>query len=299
MQNEQGPPTLISVKVEPKKAADKARLAAALHDMACNDPKLSFAVDPESGESTINGADELHLEGVIEAVIARGIGLNVGPQQIEYRETLSRAAEIDYTHDKRRADNRQFARVKLHLAPNNSGWGNVFDRGLVSGVLAEEIIEGIRKGVNAVWRQGVLIGFPLVDMRVTVLEGTTLEGGSSGSAFEIAAREAVKNGCATAGVKLREPIMTLDVVAPAECSVRIVANIDSRRGKLLSRTDRGDATTFRAHVPLANLFGIASELGLLTEGRATYALAFSHYLDVPKNVTPDPRNFPPAVGMRA
>lgn len=299
MQNEQGPPTLISVRVEPKKAVDKERLDAALNDLARNDSKLFVAIDPESDETTINGADELHLEGVIEALIARGIGMNIGAPQIAYLETLARAAEVDYTHDKRRAGNSQFARVKLRLAPNDSGKGNVFDSRVVTGTLAEEFIEGIKKGVATVWRAGFLLGFRLVDMRVMVLECTTRDGDSSDVAFEIAARQAMKAGCASASVKLREPIMTLDVVAPIACGGRVISNIDSRRGTIISRTDDSDQTRLRAHVPLANLFGIASELRQLTESRATHALSFSHYQDVPENETPDPRNFPPAMSMRA
>jgi elongation factor G len=279
------PNPVIEMKIEPKTKADQEKMAIALHTMAVEDPSFRVQVDQESGETILKGMGELHLDIKVD-ILKRtyGVEANVGAPQVAYRESLARATEIDYTHKKQTGGTGQFARVKLRLEPNEIGKGNEFATEIVGGSIPKEYIPGVEKGVNSVWDQGVLIGFPLVDMKVTLFDGAFHEVDSSAIAFEIATRAAMKDGCAKGGVKILEPVMDVEVVTPGDFVGGVIGDINSRRGQIKNQEMRGNATVIRANVPLANMFGYVSQLRSMSTGRASYTMQFAHYAEVPRNV---------------
>jgi elongation factor G len=280
------PNPVIEMSVEPKSKADQEKMANVLHAMALEDPSFRVSVDQESGQTILKGMGELHLDIKVDIMrrAPHNIEVNVGAPQVAYRETLARPAEIDYTHKKQTGGTGQFARVKLRLAPNETGKGNEFESAIVGGTVPKEYIPGVEKGVNSVWDNGVLIGFPMVDMKVTLFDGAYHEVDSSAIAFEIAARAAMKEGCDKGGVKLLEPIMDVEVVTPGDFVGGVIGDINSRRGQIRNQEMRGNATVIRAFVPLANMFGYVSQLRSMSQGRASYTMQFAHYADVPRNV---------------
>ncbi len=280
------PNPVIEMKVEPKTKGDQEKMATVLHMLSVEDPSFRVSVDPESGETILKGMGELHLD--IKVDIMRrpphNIEVDVGAPQVAYRETLSRATEIDYTHKKQTGGTGQFARVKFRIEPNETGKGNEFTTEIVGGVVPKEFIPGVEKGVNSIWEQGVLIGFPMVDIKVALFDGAYHEVDSSAIAFEIAARQAMKEGCAKAGLKLLEPVMDVEVVTPGDFVGGVIGDINSRRGQIRNQEMRGNATVVRAFVPLANMFGYVSQLRSMSQGRASYTMQFAHYAEVPRNV---------------
>jgi elongation factor G len=279
------PNPVIEMSIEPKTKADQEKMSLALYAMALEDPSFRVGVDQESGQTILKGMGELHLDIKVDILKrTHGVEANVGAPQVAYRETLARATDVDYTHKKQTGGTGQFARVKLRLEPNEIGKGNEFDSEVVGGTVPKEFIPGVEKGVNSVWDSGVLIGFPLVDMKVTLYDGAFHEVDSSTIAFEIAARAAMKEGCEKAGVKLLEPIMDVEVVTPGDFVGGVIGDINSRRGQIRSQEMRGNATVVRAFVPLANMFGYVSQLRSMSQGRAIYTMQFAHYAEVPRNV---------------
>ena len=285
------PEPVINMKVEPKTKADQEKMATVLHMLAVEDPSFRVSVDQESGETILKGMGELHLD--IKVDIMRrpphNVEVNVGAPQVAYRETLGRATEVDYTHKKQTGGTGQFARVKMRLEPNETGKGNEFEAKIVGGTVPKEYIPGVEKGVKSIWDTGVLIGFPLVDMKVTLFDGAFHEVDSSAIAFEIAARAAMKEGCEKGGVKILEPIMDVEVVTPGDFVGGVIGDINSRRGQIRDQQMRGNATVIRAYVPLANMFGYVSQLRSMSTGRASYTMQFAHYADVPRNVADEVR----------
>jgi elongation factor G len=279
------PNPVIEMKIEPKTKADVEKMGLALAKLAAEDPSFRVSTDQESGETRIKGMGELHLDIKIDILKrTHKVEVNVGAPQVAYRETLGRSAEIDYTHKKQTGGTGQFARVKLTLEPNVPGAGNEFESEIVGGVVPKEYIPGVEKGVQSVWDSGVLIGFPMVDTKVTLYDGNYHEVDSSTIAFEIAARTAMREGAAKAGVKLLEPIMDVEVVTPGDFVGGVIGDINSRRGQIRSQEMRGNATVIRANVPLANMFGYVSQLRSMSQGRAMYTMQFAHYAEVPRNV---------------
>jgi elongation factor G len=279
------PNPVIEQAIEPKSKGDQEKMGIALQKLVTEDPSFRVATDPESGQTIIKGMGELHLEIKVDILKrAHKVEVNVGPPQVAYRETLARTAEIDYTHKKQTGGTGQFARVKLRFEPKEPGTGNEFASEIIGGVVPKEYIPGVEKGVQSVWDSGVLIGFPMVDMKVTLFDGAYHEVDSSTIAFEIAARQAMREGCEKAGVKLLEPIMDVEVVTPGEFVGSIIGDLNSRRGRIRSQEMRGNATVIRAYVPLANMFGYVSQLRSLSQGRAPYTMQFAHYAEVPRNV---------------
>ena len=279
------PEPVIEQAIEPKSKADQERMALALQKLAAEDPSFSVSTDPESGQTRIKGMGELHLDIKIDILRrTHKVDVSVGAPQVAYRETLARSAEVDYTHKKQTGGTGQFARVKLRLEPNEPGKGNVFASEIVGGVVPKEYIPGVEKGVQSVWDSGVLIGFPMVDTKVTLFDGAFHEVDSSVIAFEIAARAAMREGATKAGVKLLEPIMDVEVVTPGDFVGNVIGDINSRRGQIRSQEMRGNATVIRAYVPLANMFGYVSQLRSMSQGRASYTMQFAHYAEVPRAV---------------
>jgi elongation factor G len=279
------PNPVIEMKIEPRTKADVEKMGIALSKLAAEDPSFRVSTDQESGETIIKGMGELHLEIKVDILKrTHKVEVNVGAPQVAYRETLARATEVDYTHKKQTGGTGQFARVKLRLEPNGPGKGNEFESEIIGGVVPKEFIPGVEKGVQSVWDSGVLIGFPMVDMKVVLFDGAYHEVDSSAIAFEIAARQAMREGCDRAGVKLLEPIMDVEVVTPGDFVGSVIGDINSRRGQIRSQEMRGNATVVRANVPLANMFGYVSQLRSMSQGRAMYTMQFAHYAEVPRNV---------------
>jgi elongation factor G len=264
--------------------------------MASENVHFSYSKDPETGTLIAKVVDEPHLDMTVDILKrTHRVEVNVGAPQVAYRETLVRSAEVDYTHKKQTGGTGQFARVKLRLEPKQPGAGNAFASEIIGGVVPKKYITGVEKGVQSVWDSGVLIGFPMVDMKVTLFDGAYHEVDSSTVAFEIAGRQAMREGCEKAGVKPLEPIMDVEVVTPGEFVGSIIHDLNSRRGRICSQAACGSATVVRAHVPLATLFGYEKGLSSITNG--SYVMRFSHYAEIPSSDGPD--DFRPAVGMRA
>ena len=279
------PNPVIEMSVEPKTKADQEKMALALYAMALEDPSFRVGVDQESGQTILKGMGELHLDIKVDILKrTHGVEANVGAPQVAYRETLARATDVDHTHKKQTGGTGQFARVKFRLEPNEAGKGNEFESEVIGGTVPKEYIPGVEKGVQSVWDAGVLIGFPMVDMKVTLYDGAFHDVDSSAIAFEIASRNAMKEGCTKAGVKLLEPIMDVEVVTPGDFVGGVIGDINSRRGQIRSQEMRGNATVVRANVPLANMFGYVSQLRSMSQGRAMYTMQFAHYAEVPRNV---------------
>jgi elongation factor G len=279
------PNPVIEMKIEPKTKADVEKMGVALAKLSTEDPSFRVTSDQESGETIIKGMGELHLEIKVDILKrTHGVEVNVGAPQVAYRETLARETQIDYTHKKQTGGTGQFARVKLRLEHNEAGKGNEFDSEIVGGTVPKEYIPGVQKGVQSVWDTGVLIGFPMVDMKVTLFDGAFHEVDSSAIAFEIASRQAMREGCQKGGVKLLEPVMDVEVVTPGDFVGGIIGDINSRRGQIRNQEMRGNATVIRANVPLANMFGYVSQLRSMSQGRASYTMQFAHYAEVPRNV---------------
>ena len=280
------PNPVIEMSVTPNTKADQEKMATVLYNMALEDPSFRVSVDQESGQTILKGMGELHLDIKVDIMKRppHNIDVTVGAPQVAYRETLARAVDIDYTHKKQTGGTGQFARVKLKLEPNEVGKGNEFIAAVVGGTVPKEYIPGVEKGIKSVWDNGVLIGFPIVDMKVTLHDGAYHEVDSSAIAFEIAARSALKEGCEKGGIKLLEPIMDVEVVSPGDFVGGVIGDINSRRGQIRNQEMRGNATVIRAFVPLANMFGYVSQLRSMSQGRASYTMQFAHYADVPRNV---------------
>jgi elongation factor G len=279
------PNPVIEMRVEPKTKADVEKMGVALARLAAEDPSFRVATDQESGETIIKGMGELHLDIKVDILKrTHKVEVNVGAPQVAYRETVARSSDIDYTHKKQTGGTGQFARVKLKIEPNLPGTGNEFESKVVGGSVPKDFIPAVEKGVQSVWDAGVLIGFPMVDNKVTLYGGDFHEVDSSSIAFEIAARAAMKEGAERSGVKLLEPIMDVEVVTPGDFVGSVIGDINSRRGHIRSQEMRGNATVIRANVPLANMFGYVSQLRSMSQGRALYTMQFAHYAEVPRNV---------------
>jgi elongation factor G len=209
---------------------------------------------------------------------------NVGAPQVAYRETVTRRAEIDYTHKKQTGGSGQFARVKLVIEPNEKGAGFLFESKVVGGTVPKEYIPGVEKGVASVMNGGVIAGFPLVDVKVTLIDGAYHDVDSSALAFEIASRAAFREGAQKAGPKLLEPIMKVEVVTPEDYVGSVIGDLNSRRGQIQAQDMRGIAAVVNAMVPLANMFGYVNTLRSMSQGRAQYTMQFDHYEQVPQAV---------------
>jgi elongation factor G len=228
---------------------------------------------------------ELHLEIKVD-ILRRTykVDANVGAPQVAYRETLGRRSEIDYTHKKQSGGSGQFAVVELEVTPSGAGKGNNFEAKIIGGVVPKEYIPGVEKGVESVLTSGPLIGFPVVDVSVALVDGKYHDVDSSALAFEIAARAGCREALRMAGPVLLEPIMKVEVVSPEEYLGSVIGDINSRRGHILGTDTRGNAQVVNAMVPLANMFGYVNQLRSMSQGRAQYTMQFDHYAQVPQAV---------------
>jgi elongation factor G len=289
---------LIEIAVEPKHNSDRYKLLRTLAQIAAGDSSLRVMTDVESGQTIIGGMSEPHVAAVVERLKnLSGINANVGAPQVAYRETITRPADIDYTHKKQTGGSGQFARVKMHFEPLPPGSGFSFESKVVGDTVPKEYIPGVEKGVKGSLDNGVLAGFPVIDFKVELTDGAYHEVDSSALAFEIAARAAMNEGLAKASPKLLEPIMKLEVATPLDHARDVLGDLRKRRSVITKQEQRGDTLVIDSTTPLANLFGYARDLAVLIDGRVSFTMAFSHYAPVPPP-SPGDRPFPSAIGTR-
>jgi elongation factor G len=279
------PEPVIEVAVEPKTKADQEKMGVALGRLAQEDPSFRVSTDNESGQTVIKGMGELHLDIIVDRMRREfKVDANVGAPQVAYRETISRTYEIDYTHKKQSGGSGQFARIKLVFEPTEPGEGYSFSNSITGGSVPREFIPGVEKGLLQAQTTGCLAGFPVIDFKVSLIDGASHDVDSSVLAFEIAARAAFREGMQKAGPTLLEPIMKVEVVTPDEYMGDIIGDLNSRRGNVSGMDSRGNAQVINAMVPLANMFGYVNNLRSMSQGRAQYTMSFDHYERVPQAV---------------
>jgi elongation factor G len=284
------PEPVIEVAVEPRTKADQEKLSTALNKLAAEDPSFRVGVDAESAQTVIKGMGELHLEIIVDRLKREfKVDANVGAPQVAYRETITRASEVDYTHRKQTGGAGQFARIKLVFEPGVRGSGFVFTNKVVGGSVPREYVPGVQKGLASAMDSGVLAGFPMVDMAVTLVDGAYHEVDSSVMAFEIAARAAFREGAGKAAPALLEPVMAVEVVTPEDYMGDIIGDLNSRRGHITGMQPRANAQVITAMVPLATMFGYVNTLRSLSQGRAQFTMTFDHYEPVPQMVAQEIR----------
>jgi elongation factor G len=279
------PEPVIEIAVEPKTKADQEKMGIALQRLAAEDPSFRVSVDHESGQTIMKGMGELHLDILVDRMKREfKVEANIGAPQVAYRETITKVAEVDYTHKKQTGGSGQFARLTVVFEPNEPGAGYEFENEIVGGAIPKEYIPGVEKGLNSAKETGIIAGFPVVDFKVRLTDGNYHDVDSSALAFEIASRAAFKEAMQKAGPQLLEPVMDVEVVTPEEYMGDIIGDLNSRRGQINAMEDRGNAKVIRALVPLANMFGYINTLRSMSQGRAQYTMQFDHYEPVPQNV---------------
>ncbi|AQT42898.1 elongation factor G [Bartonella sp. W8122] len=278
------PDPVIEIAIEPKTKADQEKMGIALNRLAAEDPSFRVKSDEESGQTIIAGMGELHLDIIVDRMRREfKVEANVGQPQVAYRETITKPAEVDYTHKKQSGGSGQFARVKILFEPYD-GEGLLFESKIVGGAVPKEYIPGVQKGLESVMGSGPLAGFPMQGVKATLLDGAYHDVDSSVLAFEIAGRAAFREGAQKAGAQLLEPIMKVEVVTPEDYVGDVIGDLNSRRGQISGTEPRGIATVVDAMVPLANMFGYVNSLRSMSQGRAQYTMQFDHYEPVPTAV---------------
>ncbi|GGA80645.1 elongation factor G [Brucella endophytica] len=278
------PEPVIEIAIEPKTKADQEKMGIALNRLAAEDPSFRVKSDEESGQTIIAGMGELHLDILVDRMRREyKVEANIGQPQVAYRESITKTAEIDYTHKKQSGGSGQFARVKIVFEPHD-GDDFIFESKIVGGSVPKEYIPGVQKGIESVMGAGPLAGFPMLGVKATLIDGAYHDVDSSVLAFEIAARAAFREGAQKAGAQLLEPIMKVEVVTPEDYVGDVIGDLNSRRGQISGTEARGIATVVNANVPLANMFGYVNTLRSMSQGRAQYTMQFDHYEPVPTAV---------------
>jgi elongation factor G len=280
------PDPVIEISVEPKTQSDQEKMGVALNRLAAEDPSFRVTSDIESGQTIIKGMGELHLEIIVDRMLREfQVDANIGQPQVAYRETISKNADVDYTHKKQTGGHGQFARVKLRVEPLPSGSGFEFENKVVGGNIPKDFIPGVEKGLKSAMESGIKTGFPVTDLKLTLYDGASHDVDSSVMAFEIAARAAFRELAAKAGPKVLEPMMRVEVVTPDEYLGDIIGDLNSRRGSVGGMDQRGNARVVNAQVPLSNMFGYVNTLRSMSQGRAQFTMHFDHYAVVPSQVS--------------
>jgi len=276
------PEPVIEIAIEPKSKADQEKLGIALSKLAAEDPSFRVSTDQESGQTILKGMGELHLDIKVD-ILRRTykVDANIGAPQVAYREKLTKRVEIDETHKKQTGGTGQFARVKIIFEPGEPGAGSSFESSIIGGAVPKEYIPGVEKGINSVMNAGVLAGFPVVDVKATLIDGAFHDVDSSVLAFEICSRAAFRRALKEGGSVLLEPIMKVEVTTPEDYTGSVMGDLLSRRGQVQGQDMRGNAVIINAMVPLANMFGYVNQLRSFSQGRANYSMQFDHYEQVP------------------
>ncbi len=279
------PEPVIEIAIEPKTKVDQEKMGIALNRLAAEDPSFRVKSDEESGQTIIAGMGELHLDILVDRMKREfKVEANIGAPQVAYRETITREADIDYTHKKQSGGSGQFARVKIIFTPNKESEEFEFISSVVGGNVPKEYIPGVEKGIKSVLDSGPIAGFPMLGVKATLYDGAYHDVDSSVLAFEIAARAAFREGAQKAGAKLLEPIMKVEVVTPEHYMGDVIGDLNSRRGQISGTEARGIDQIVNAMVPLANMFGYVNSLRSMSQGRAQYTMTFDHYNQVPQAV---------------
>src|SRR6478735_7548296 len=280
------PDPVIDVAVEPKTKADQDKLAQALQRLAEEDPTFRVRTNEETGQTIIAGMGELHLEIIVDRLMREfRVDANIGRPQVAYRETIRNAVHGVHGKFVRQTGGRgQYGHAVIDLAPNESGAGYEFDNRIVGGAIPREYISSVDAGIQEAMEAGVLAGFPVVDIKVTLVDGSYHDVDSSEMAFKVAGSMAFKEASKRAKPVLLEPVMAVEVVTPEEYMGDVIGNINSRRGQIEGMEPRGNAQVIRAKVPLAEMFGYATDVRTMSQGRATYTMQFLHYAEVPNSI---------------
>jgi elongation factor G len=280
------PDPVIQIAIEPKTQADLDKLGVSLQKLAYEDPSFRTFTNEETGQTIIAGMGELHLEIIVDRLRREfKVEANVGKPEVSYREAITKAVDAEGRFIRQSGGHGQYGHVKLHVEPGERGAGFKFENKIVGGIIPKEFIPSIEKGAREALQRGVLAGYPLSDVTVGLYDGSYHEVDSSGPAFEVAASMAVQDGAKRAGLALLEPMMSVEVVTPEANMGDVIGDINSRRGKIHGMSQRGkDTQVIQAEVPLATMFGYATDLRSKTQGRATYSMHFSHYEATPAAV---------------
>jgi elongation factor G len=280
------PDPVISVAIEPKTQVDLEKLSTALQKLAYEDPSFKAYTDEETGQTIIAGMGELHLEIIVDRLRREfKVECNVGRPEVAYREAINKRVEnIDMKYAKQSGGRGQYGHVKIHVEPGERGTGYVFENDIVGGTIPREFIPAVEKGIKEAMERGVLAGYPVIDVKVSLFDGTYHEVDSSAQAFEVAGSMAFQEGAKRAGLSLLEPMMKVEVVVPELYMGDVIGDLNSRRGQIKGMTQRANTQVIDAEVPLAMMFGYSTDLRSKTQGRATYTMQFSHYAAVPTSV---------------
>jgi elongation factor G len=281
------PEPVISIAIEPKTKAEQEKLGFGLQKLASEDPSFRVKTDEETGQTIISGMGELHLEIIVDRLMREfKVEANVGKPQVAYRETITKKVKVEGKFVRQSGGRGQYGHVWLEVEPQpEPGKGYEFIDAIKGGVVPREYIPAVDKGIFEATDTGVLAGFPVVDVKVTLIDGSYHEVDSSEMAFKIAGSMGFKEGCQKAGPILLEPIMSVEVVVPEEYMGEVIGDLNSRRGRIMGMDSRAGAQVVSSMVPLANMFGYSTDLRSATQGRATYAMTFDHYEPVPKSVS--------------
>jgi elongation factor G len=291
-------PAVIEVAVEPRSQGDLERFETALIELCARDPPLGVSMDRESGQVILKGTSEAHLDGIVD-MLRRDykVDMMIGAPQVGYRETIRRGGIIDYTHKKPFGPKSEFARIKIRLVPGEPGSGFIFEPQIAAAAVPAEYIPGVEKGLQSAVASGILAGFPVIDLKVELINGAYHDVDSSPMAFEIAARAAMRECLQKCGSVLLEPIMKVEVTTPEDCAGTVLVDLRSRRGRMLRSTKIADGVLIEAFVGLADMFGYINNLHAMSHGRASFSMAYDHYAAVPSHDDDDPPAAP-AVALR-
>ena len=279
------PEPVISVAVEPKTKADQEKMGIALGKLAAEDPSFRVHTDEESGQTIISGMGELHLEILVDRMFREfKVEAEVGAPQVAYRESIKNEVEQEYKYAKQSGGRGQFGHVYLRIKPGEAGEGYVFHNAIKGGVIPKEFIPAVQKGCEEAMQNGILAGYPIEDVEVTLYDGSFHDVDSSEMAFKLAASMGFKEGCRKASPSILEPMMKVEVEVPEEYMGDVIGDMNRRRGQVNNMGDRGGNKIVDAFVPLSEMFGYSTDLRSSTQGRATYSMEFDHYEEVPKNV---------------
>jgi elongation factor G len=279
------PEPVIAIAIEPKTKADQEKLGGALTKLSQEDPTFRVGTDPDTGQTLISGMGELHLEIIVDRLLREfSVGASVGTPQVAYRETVTESVTVEGRFVKQTGGRGQFGHVWLEIKPGEAGSGFVFENNIVGGVVPREYIRAVRKGIEEAMEQGVFAGYPVIDVAVSLFDGSYHEVDSSEMAFKVAGTMAFRDGNRKASPVLLEPVMDVEVVVPEEYLGDVMGDLNSRRGKVSGIDERAGGKVIEAGVPLAEMFGYATDLRSMTQGRATYTMHYSHYVKVPQNI---------------
>ena len=285
LENMEFPEPVIRVAIEPKTKAGQEKMGIALMKLAEEDPTFKTYTDEETGQTIIAGMGELHLEIIVDRLLREfKVEANVGKPQVSYKETIKKAATVDTRYSRQTGGKGQFAHVKLTVEPNESGKGYEFINAVTGGAIPKEFIPCVDQGIQGAMKSGILAGYEVVDVKVTLFDGSFHEVDSSEMAFKICGSMAFKEACEKAQATLLEPIMKVVVTSPEENMGDVMGDINARRGQVNGTDIRNGAATIEASVPLSNMFGYATDLRSKTKGRASYVMEPSHFVELPKNL---------------